>query len=243
MSPRKSGVSVSNLVERGTQGINIGSPVERSTAAECLLGAHVSRSAEGLVGFSQVEAAADPGQAEIGDPEVALFIDQEVRGLDVAMQDVVGVGVFQGRCGLSGEPGDIALETRALVEEGPASRDLATLESLLASVLSSLPQFVDDPGKVAAIDVLHRVVSDPILRSSGENRHDVRVSQARGGLCLDLESVQPPGIERRGFSQDLEGDTAGPEDILDRLVDDTHPASAQLADDSEVAQVAELDFV
>ena len=85
----------------------------------------------------QVEAAADPGQAKVGDPEVALFIDQEVRGLDVAMQDVVGVGVFQGQGGLPAEPGDVAFERRALVKDGLAWRDLAAVEPVGIRSLSS----------------------------------------------------------------------------------------------------------
>ena len=53
-------------------------------------------------------------------------------------------------------------------------------------------------------------------------------------LRLALESLQSPGVEI-DLVDDLEGDVA-PERFLERLVDDPHSASAQLADDPELAE-------
>ncbi len=104
------------LVNRGAQRVHIGAPVEGRPAGPGLFGAHVARGAEGLAGQGQVEAAADPRQAEIRDPDVARLVDQEVRGLDVSMHDLVGVGVFQADGDVAGESCDVAFERRAVVE-------------------------------------------------------------------------------------------------------------------------------
>ena len=52
--------------------------------------------------------ALDLGQAEVGDPELALGVEQEVGRLDVAVEDAAGVGVVQRLGGLHAEPGHVA---------------------------------------------------------------------------------------------------------------------------------------
>ena len=47
-------------------------------------------------------------QAEVGDPERAVGIDQEVGRLDVAMDDSQAMGVVKRVGGLGAQPGDIA---------------------------------------------------------------------------------------------------------------------------------------
>ena len=59
----------------------------------------------------------DLGQAEVADPDDALGVEQEVRRLDVAVEDAAGVGVGQGR-------GDLAADLRhaAVERRGAATR-------------------------------------------------------------------------------------------------------------------------
>ncbi len=54
----------------------------------------------------------DLGQAEVGDPDVAGDVEQEVGRLDVAVQDPLLVGVGQGLGDLDADPGHRAVELR-----------------------------------------------------------------------------------------------------------------------------------
>ena len=76
------------------------------------------------------------------------------------------------------------------------------------AALSPAAQVLDDCCQRLALDVLHGVIVHAALAADAEHRHDVRVIQARRGLCFVLESLQLPGIERRGKRQHLERDPA-----------------------------------
>ena len=60
-----------------------------------LLGAHVAERAQQVAGDRQAGVVLEPGQAEIGDPEVALDVQQEVGRLDVAVHDAELVRVVE----------------------------------------------------------------------------------------------------------------------------------------------------
>ena len=188
--------------------------------------------------MGQVEAALDPGQAEVGDPELAGPVDHQVRGLDVAMQHVAGVGMVERFGRLPGEPGHLAGERVSLGGPKPEIRRMRGDRPRVASK-SCTTQVADDPGQVAAVDESHRVIGHASGRSRGKDGHDVRMVQAGGGLRLDLEPLEMPRVERRGAGQDLQGDPPAQRD-LHRLVDDAHAAPAHLADQPEVTQVAKL---
>ena len=48
------------------------------------------------------------GQAEIGHPDVAVGVEQEVGGLDVAVDDVLAMGIIERIGDLGSQPGDFA---------------------------------------------------------------------------------------------------------------------------------------
>ena len=60
----------------------------------------------------------DAGQAEVGDPEFAVVVEQQVGRLDVAVEDAVLVGVVEGLGRLDAEAGD-----RAVVFAGVERRE------------------------------------------------------------------------------------------------------------------------
>ncbi len=62
---------------------------------------------------------------------------------------------------------------------------------------------------------------------------DVGMVESRGRLCLPLETGQGLGILGDFLGQELQGDKAVEASVLG-LVDDTHPAAAELLDDAVV---------
>ena len=70
------------------------------------------------------------------------------------------------------------------------------------------------------------------------DRDDVGVVQAGGGLGLGLEALQLPAVQGRSERQHLQRHPPPQRDLLG-LVDHPHAASADLADQPEVAQPAE----
>ena len=94
------------LVERGPQAVDVGPPVDGPRAR--LLGAHVPRRAQQAVVMGQAGIGEPPRQAEVGHPDRSLRVDQQVGGLDVAMDHPVMVGVRQRLGRLEADLGDPA---------------------------------------------------------------------------------------------------------------------------------------
>ena len=104
------------------------------------------------------------GQAEVGDARVALAIDEDVVGLEVAVQDVALVGVGDGVGDLADELGRLARRERPLLAQ-------------LA-------------GETVAVDEGHRVVGLTIQFAEVEQRDDARVVQGGGGASFLPEPRQ-----------------------------------------------------
>ena len=151
------------------------------------------------------------GQAEVGDPDGPLVVEQQVRRLDVAVDDPLGMGVGQRLGDLDADPRRLAV-----VEPGRRARRLP----------AALLQHGVEP---AAGDVLHDVEMPPLLLADAEDRHDVGVVQPSGGPGLAAEPGQVAVL-----GQELQRHVAV-ERALVRLADDPHAAPADLADDPELA--------
>ena len=102
---------------------------------------------------------------------------------------------------------------------------------------SARTELVKDGRQAAALDELHRVVVNAMVAADTEDRHDVRMMQLRGGLCLDLEPLPLLGVDRRGEGQHLQCDAPAQRNLLG-LVDDAHSPAADLAEDPVFAELA-----
>ena len=117
--------------------------------------------------------------------------------------------------------------------------DVSVHHALLMSVGQCVHHFLENPHHFAhgqlplphelrperlALDERHDVVEEIIVRSGGEQRHDVRVLQPGGELNLALEPVDahPSGHFRR---EHLDDDLAAESDFL-REEDAAHAAAA-----------------
>ena len=122
------------------------------------------------------------GQAEVGDAQPAVVAEQEVGGLDVAVDEAAAVGVVEGPGGLEAdEQGLRRREPDALVEHGA--------QAAAAEVLG------DDVGRA--------VVVAPVVDGD-----DVRVVQGRGRLRLGPEAAEEGVVVGEGGVQDLHRDPA-----------------------------------
>src|SRR6516165_3298343 len=93
----------------------------------------------------------------------------------------------------------------------------------------------DNGGEALTINVLHCIVVDAALASDSVDRHDIRVMQARGRLRLILKALELARVKNRCQGENLDRHLAPQRDLL-RLVDDSHAAATDLADDPVVAQ-------
>ena len=75
--------------------------VDHDRAAGCLLGAHVSQRAEHIAGLRETAVRVNVSEAEVGNPQGAALIQQQVRRFDVAMNHAELVGVLECLAGLN----------------------------------------------------------------------------------------------------------------------------------------------
>ena len=141
------------------------------------------------------------GDPEIGDERGAVPREQDVLGLDVAVDDAVLVGVVERARGLGGDA------------EGVFERELALAAEPVAQRF--------------ALDERH---GEPQLagRFAGvEHGQDVGMLEPGGEVDLALEAL---GAERGGKlgEEDLEGDGPVVAEVV-REIDDRHAAAAELA--------------
>jgi len=195
-------------VEGGAEAVDVGGRADGGEVAERLLGGAVAggpeepaRDAEGGAGGGGVEVA---GEAEVGQADVAVGVDEDVGGLEVAVEDPAGVAVLDG----VGEPGDDAGGLGR--GEGALAGD-ALLEGL-------------------ARDVLGDEVGGALVLADVEEVDDVAVGDPAEGRRLAEEA---PAVARVGVAageEELEGDDAARPRGAGR-VHDAHAAAGDLAEE------------
>ena len=195
-----------HLVEQRGERVHVAARVEVLVTGR-LLRAHVLGGADGNPGAGERFPPPSPGRLaeRLGDPEVSdqrvTPGKQDVRGLDVAVDHAVLVGVSEGVRHLGDEPHGLLQRQRPLAREPVQER---------------LP-----------FHVAHHVEEDPLCLASLEQRHDVGMRELRGDLRLTGEPLAAQIFARRR-RQDLDGHCPTERDVPGE-VDRGHAAMAQLA--------------
>src|SRR5215470_2128371 len=134
------------------------------------------------------------------------FRHENVRGLDVAVNNALRMGGVESVGNLNGEREDQISVHRAIAD----------------------PMLQRDP-----IQKLHDDERLTMLLVNLENHTDVRMIQSRRSLGLSLKTCQCLRVCSYVIGQELEGDESTELDIL-RLVHHAHPASTELLDNAVV---------
>ena len=178
-------------------------------AALRLLGRHITGRAEDGASAGAFPIAVEPlGQAEVGDVRFILAVEQNVRRLQVAMDDPMPVGMMDG-------PGDAApIDRRVPAGDRPA-RQLA--------------------GQADPLDELHREEVLPIDLADLEDRDDVRVLQPRRRLGLGAEPLDVLVVREPARQDHLE--RHDPAQVhLPGAIDHAHTAAGDFGDQLIVAE-------
>src|SRR5947209_3283672 len=108
------------------------------------------------------------------------------------------------------------------------------MRGLLAEPL----QLVENLVQSSAVDELHGVIRHALMFADGKNGDDIGMVQLRRRLGLALEALPLFAARKHTLRHDLEGDVPAKGDLL-RFVNDSHAASADLADDAIIAELLE----
>ncbi|MCO5168447.1 MAG: hypothetical protein M9894_19070 [Planctomycetes bacterium] len=185
------------LVEDRPEAVDVGARVERLVVAHGLLGRHVAGGAQRGAGGGQALVAPGLGDAEVRDPRHAVRVEEDVRRLEVAVEDPAPVRVLEPVRRLRQH-----LEGAALVH-GPGA-----------------PQ---ERVQRLAADQLHGQVADAVGLADVVDRDDVAVREARRGAGLVEEAlhVLARGVDAR--EERLQGHRAL-QALVHGLVDGPHAA-------------------
>ena len=178
--------------------------------AERLLGRQVRGGPEHLAVLRHLRVIRQSRDAEVADREAIVRVEQEVRGLDVAMDDPRGVGDVQPGRGLS-QPAQRRRDGHPLAGVARGSQPIGHRSA--AEVLH------DDEGVVA-------VLADVV------DRHDVPlVAHLRGRARLALKPGASTGVGGELRAEHLHGDEAAEQKVLG-LPHRGHSAAGDMANDA-----------
>jgi hypothetical protein len=138
------------------------------------------------------------GEAEVGHARLAGGVDEDVRGLEVAVDDALGVRVRE-------RLGDAREDAHALAEVEP----------------------LHGVRERAAFDELHDEVGEAVDVARVVDGDDARVAEARGGMGLAPEALDDLGLVLVRAAENLHGD-GPVELAVAAAIDDGHRAAPDL---------------
>ena len=200
-----------HFVENDPEGVDVGAVIGGGTGA--LFGGGVGGGAgggevDGVGGWVGGGAVHDGGDAEVGDFDGAGFIDEEVFGFDVAVDDAVVVGALEG------------VADRGDDGEGFGGGETAGLEEL--AEIETVDEFHDEE---AAAGGLAEVVDGD----------DVGVIEGGEGFGFGGEAGGEGWVGGAFRGEEFEGDEPV-EGALSGFEDDAHAAAAEAFEDFELGE-------
>ena len=143
------------------------------------------------------------GQAEVGDGEAALVVEDQVRRLDVSMHQAAPVGVVEGACRVSTD-----------------GRGLGGGKQMAA---------IQERPEAAALEQLHDEIRRPSVVAPVVHPQDVGMPQRGHHLGLGAETATERLIGRQRGMEQLDGDSPAQVHVFGR-VDVSRRAHAERAD-------------
>src|SRR5439155_20206072 len=198
------------MVENCAQSIHIAVPAHLAALRTGLLRRHEVRRTEHLAGHGNAGVTIEPlGQAKVRDARLIARVHEDVRWLEIAVQDALAVRVVNG---FGGEPD---------VTRGFRGRQRTVAHEL---------------GEVLSLDVIHREVMLAVVDAHVVNGDDVRVPEESRSRDLALEpsndllTCEPLGQNHLYCDDALEIE-------MPRAIDHAHPAAGNLFEKFVIAEV------
>lgn len=200
-----------HFVEYDAEGIDIGAVIDQGGILE-LLGRHVVRCAEGCAGAGESDGTFfftdDFGDAEVGDLHASAGVEEDVFGLDIAVEDAFLVGVLKCVADFWDDG------------EGFGGGEFAHAHGL---------------AKVEAIDEFHDEVIEAAGVAEVMDHDDIRMIEAGEDAGFAHEALREVRISAEFFGEKLEGDFAA-EMELARFIDEAHAAAADEFENLELRE-------
>jgi hypothetical protein len=199
-----------HFVERDAERVDVRAAVDVVAIAADLLRTHVDGRADERAGFGQRRGLLRAREPEVRDHRFVLVREDQVRRLDVAVDDPVLVRVEQ-------RPRRSRDDARTILR-----RELAVLER-------AIERF--------ALDELHRVPVHVVGLADFVDLDDVLVRQLRDRLRLAQEALDHRFRDREARRQDFHRDAAFQSFLLG-FEHDAHRAATDFAQHAELAELA-----
>jgi hypothetical protein len=183
-----------------------------------LLRGHIGRGADYFTSKGKVTPKLKVfGQSEVADVRLVFAIDEDVGGLQVAMEDPMLMSIVN----RSGDPRDkfhVALNRVAIRNKG---RNASPFQAIRQSL---------------AFDQLHAEVILTCFLAGLEDRNDIRMGETGGGLGFRMEALDRARGDRMDAGDDFKRDGAA-KARLSRLVDNAHSATPEFLKNFVVAKI------